>query len=103
MIIARLVKWIMGFGVIAHLLQIDSSCAFVEGTIIDNLTCFRPQLSQAAYSLCESFQIKQQIDRLSSGFYTPLNNQNRLPFSRQTKYTLFLVQALIQSKAGYYS
>lgn len=79
-------------------LVIDKSSSFVEGTIIDNLTCFRPSLNNAAFALCETLNIKSQIDSLPAGFYTEIKGHLRLPFSRQVTYALFIVRALIADK-----
>jgi ABC-type bacteriocin/lantibiotic exporter with double-glycine peptidase domain len=43
-------------------LMVDKTSSFVEGTIIDNLTCFRPSLNNTAFALCETMNIKAQID-----------------------------------------
>ena len=34
-------------------LMVDKTSSFVEGTIIDNLTCFRPSLNNTAFALCD--------------------------------------------------
>ncbi len=78
--------------------RIDQSSTLVEGTIIENLTCFRPHLSNAAYSLCENLGIKVHIDQLRSGFYTPLKGNMQNPFSRQVYYALLIVRALLSQK-----
>ncbi len=49
-------------------LMVDKTSSFVEGTIIDNLTCFRPSLNNTAFALCETMNIKAQIDGLPVGF-----------------------------------
>ncbi|WP_281187490.1 ATP-binding cassette domain-containing protein [Vibrio harveyi] len=79
-------------------LMVDKTSSFVEGTIIDNLTCFRPSLNNTAFALCETMNIKAQIDALPAGFYTELKGHLRNPFSRQVAYTLLLVRALLANK-----
>ncbi|MBS9922275.1 ATP-binding cassette domain-containing protein [Vibrio alginolyticus] len=79
-------------------LMVDKTSSFVEGTIIDNLTCFRPSLNNTAFSLCETMNIKAQIDALPAGFYTELKGHLRNPFSRQVAYALLLVRALLANK-----
>ncbi|EPV2530245.1 ATP-binding cassette domain-containing protein [Vibrio alginolyticus] len=79
-------------------LMVDKTSSFVEGTIIDNLTCFRPSLNNTAFALCETMNIKAQIDALPTGFYTELKGHLRNPFSRQVAYALLLVRALLANK-----
>ncbi|ELA7314845.1 ATP-binding cassette domain-containing protein [Vibrio alginolyticus] len=79
-------------------LMVDKASSFVEGTIIDNLTCFRPSLNNTAFALCETMNIKAQIDALPAGFYTELKGHLRNPFSRQVAYALLLVRALLANK-----
>ncbi|ALR93890.1 ATP-binding cassette domain-containing protein [Vibrio alginolyticus] len=79
-------------------LMVDKTSSFVEGTIIDNLTCFRPSLNNTAFALCETMNIKAQIDALPAGFYTELKGHLRNPFSRQAAYALLLVRALLANK-----
>lgn len=78
--------------------RIDRSSTLVEGTIIENLTCFRPHLSNAAYSLCENLGVKTQIDQLKHGFYTQLKGNMQNPFSRQVYFALLIVRALLSQK-----
>ncbi|HHX8692532.1 TPA: ABC transporter transmembrane domain-containing protein [Vibrio diabolicus] len=80
-------------------LMVDKTSSFVEGTIIDNLTCFRPSLNNTAFALCETMNIKAQIDALPAGFYTELKGHLRNPFSRQVAYALLLVRALLANKS----
>ncbi|HHF2885682.1 ATP-binding cassette domain-containing protein [Vibrio diabolicus] len=80
-------------------LMVDKTSSFVEGTIIDNLTCFRPSLNNTAFALCETMNIKAQIDSLTAGFYTELKGHLRNPFSRQVAYALLLVRALLANKS----
>ncbi|EPC1317497.1 ATP-binding cassette domain-containing protein [Vibrio alginolyticus] len=79
-------------------LMVDKTSSFVEGTIIDNLTCFRPSLNNTAFALCETMNMKAQIDALPAGFYTELKGHLRNPFSRQVAYALLLVRALLANK-----
>ncbi|USD40037.1 ATP-binding cassette domain-containing protein [Vibrio sp. SCSIO 43135] len=78
--------------------RIDRNSTLVEGTIIENLTCFRPHLNSAAYSLCENLGVKAQIDQLKSGFYTQLKGNMQNPFSRQVYYSLLIVRTLLSQK-----
>ncbi|WP_394242406.1 ATP-binding cassette domain-containing protein [Vibrio astriarenae] len=77
---------------------VNNQSTFVEGTIIDNLTCFQPKSNSAAYSLCETLGIKAQIDSLPNGFYTELSGNQRMPFSRQVVYSLYIVRAVLSDK-----
>jgi ABC-type bacteriocin/lantibiotic exporter with double-glycine peptidase domain len=78
--------------------RIDIHSTFVEGTIIDNLTCFRPVLNSAAFTLCKNLGIKNQIDGLSEGFYTQLTGHQNAPVSRQVQYALLIVRAMLSQK-----
>ncbi|MCL9776814.1 ATP-binding cassette domain-containing protein [Vibrio methylphosphonaticus] len=78
--------------------RIDTHSTLVEGTIIDNLTCFRPVLNNAAFNLCKNLGIKQQIDGLSDGFYTQLTGHKNAPVSRQVQYALLVVRAMLSQK-----
>lgn len=78
--------------------RVDRNSTLVEGTIIENLTCFRSHLNKAAYSLCVNLGIKQQIDQLKEGFYTQLRGNTQTPFSRQIKYALLVIRALLSNK-----
>ncbi|WP_217697841.1 ABC transporter transmembrane domain-containing protein [Shewanella sp. UCD-KL21] len=77
---------------------IDKNSSFIEGTIIDNITCFRPQLHKAAYSLCEALSIKEDIDQLKLGFFTELSSGDSKVFSRQVSFLLLIVRALLNNK-----
>ncbi|GAK21693.1 LOW QUALITY PROTEIN: ABC transporter protein [Vibrio sp. JCM 19052] len=79
-------------------LMVDKTSSFVEGTIIDNLTCFRPSLNNTAFALCETMNIKAQIDALPAVFTPSLKDHLRNPFSRQVAYALLLVRALLANK-----
>ncbi|WP_192888743.1 ABC transporter transmembrane domain-containing protein [Vibrio bathopelagicus] len=81
-----------------NVILIDKSSTFVDGTIIDNITCFRPQLHKAAYSLCESLGIKSDIDDLKLGFYTDITTTGVKPFSRKVSFALLIVRALLSNK-----
>lgn len=78
--------------------KIDKNSHFIEGSIIDNITCFRPQYHKAAYSLCEALAIKKEIDELKQGFFTNINSVNSQPFSRQVHFALLIVRALLSNK-----
>lgn len=77
---------------------VNKHSTFIEGTIIDNLTCFRPQLQRAAYLLCEALSIKDQLDSLKLGFFTEISSQNKNMVSRQIHFALLLVRALLSDK-----
>lgn len=78
--------------------RINRSSTLVEGTIIDNLTCFQPHLNNAAYSLCNNLGIKAQIDQLKNGFYTQLKGNRQNPFSRQVYFALLIIRTLLSEK-----
>lgn len=77
---------------------VNKHSTFIEGTIIDNLTCFRPQLQRAAYLLCEALSIKDELDCLKLGFFTEVSSQNHNMISRQIHFSLLLVRALLSDK-----
>jgi ABC-type bacteriocin/lantibiotic exporter with double-glycine peptidase domain len=79
--------------------RVDSSSDFIDGNIIDNITCFRPNLHKAAYSLCEGLKIKNTIDSLKMGFYTELKGNTPTPFSRQVHFSLLIIRALLSKKS----
>ncbi|PSU35794.1 ABC transporter transmembrane domain-containing protein [Photobacterium lutimaris] len=81
-----------------NVIKVDKHSALVEGTIIDNLTCFQPHLNSAAFSLCENLAIKHKIDGLKNGFYTKISSHSQLPFSRQVRFALLIVRALLSNK-----
>ncbi|MUK38701.1 ATP-binding cassette domain-containing protein [Aliivibrio fischeri] len=81
-----------------NIVLIDKHSTFVDGTIIDNITCFRPQLHKAAYSLCEALAIKTDIDDLKLGFYTDITTSGIKPFSRKIHFALLIVRALLSNK-----
>ncbi|MFA0087960.1 ATP-binding cassette domain-containing protein [Vibrio sp. 10N.261.51.F12] len=78
--------------------RIDKNSSFVEGSIIDNLTCFRPMLNGAAFTLCKGLLVKSEIDALEAGFYTQIKGHNTLPLSRQVQYALFIIRAMLSQK-----
>nr|WP_086937420.1 ABC transporter transmembrane domain-containing protein [Thaumasiovibrio occultus] len=79
-------------------IRIDKDSEFIEGSIIDNLTSFRPELNRSAMSLCESLGIRPTIDELKDGFYTGLSSTTLIPFSRQVLFTLLIIRALLSTK-----
>ncbi|MGF1724641.1 ABC transporter transmembrane domain-containing protein [Photobacterium nomapromontoriensis] len=81
------------------IIKVDKNTSLVEGSIIDNLTCFQSHLNNAAYSLCENLAIKDKIDSLKNGFYTQLSSHSQLPFSRQVLFALLIVRALLSNKS----
>ncbi|MGF1687212.1 ATP-binding cassette domain-containing protein [Photobacterium japonica] len=81
------------------IIKVDKNASLVEGSIIDNLTCFQPHLNSAAFSLCENLAIKDKIDGLKNGFYTKLSSHSQLPFSRQVLFALLIVRALLSNKS----
>ncbi len=82
-----------------NVIRINQHTTLVEGTIIDNLTCFRPHLNTAAYSLCDNLGIKRPLDQLKNGFFTQLKGNTQNPVSRQTYYGLLIVRALLSQKS----
>lgn len=78
--------------------RVDGDSTFVEGTIIDNLTCFRPILNSAAFTICKNLGIKHEIDALTDGFYTQLTGNKNAPVSRQVQYALLIVRAMLSQK-----
>ncbi|WP_087018402.1 ABC transporter transmembrane domain-containing protein [Thaumasiovibrio subtropicus] len=79
-------------------IAVDTNSQFIDGTIIDNLTSFRPELNKSAITLCEALNIRTNIDELKNGFYTDLSSTALIPFSRQVMFTLFIIRALLSSK-----
>ena len=84
--------------VIDNIIMVNKHSTFVDGTIIDNITCFRPELHKAAYSLCETLGIKGDIDDLKQGFYTEITTTGIKPFSRKVNFALLIVRALLSNK-----
>ncbi|NOH28830.1 ABC transporter transmembrane domain-containing protein [Vibrio mediterranei] len=78
--------------------RIDRNSGFVEGSIIDNLTCFRPMLNGAAFTLCKGLAVKNEIDALEQGFYTQLKGNKTIPLSRQVQYALLIIRAMLSQK-----
>lgn len=78
--------------------HINNQSRFIEGNIIDNLTCYNKHFHNTAYYLCKLFKIKDDIDKLDKGFYTHLQKKGRLPFSNKIKYILTIIRALICQK-----
>lgn len=81
-----------------NMVVVDKDSTFIEGTIIDNLTCFRPQLQRAAYLLCEALSIKHELDSLKLGFFTEISSKNNTMINRQIHFSLLLVRALLSDK-----
>jgi ABC-type bacteriocin/lantibiotic exporter with double-glycine peptidase domain len=77
---------------------VNKNSSFIEGSIIDNITCFRPQLHKAAYLLCEALNIKDELDKLRLGFSTEISRKSSNIFSRQISFSLLLVRALLSDK-----
>ncbi|WOT06746.1 ABC transporter transmembrane domain-containing protein [Shewanella youngdeokensis] len=86
------------YGTDKPMVKVDKNSSFIDGSIIDNITCFKPQLHKAAYSLCEALSIKEDIDQLKQGFYTELNGNDANVFSRQVSFLLLVVRALLNNK-----
>ncbi|WP_299005781.1 ABC transporter transmembrane domain-containing protein [uncultured Shewanella sp.] len=80
-------------------IKIDAHSALLEGSIIDNLTCFRNYLNDAAFTLCENLKIKSEIDALKDGFYTQISGHQQHPFSRKVNYSLLIIRALLSHKS----
>lgn len=84
--------------IINNSILIDKDSRFVDGTIIDNITCFRPQMHKAAYSLCEALNIKHDLNDLKLGFYTEITASGIKPFSRKISFALLIIRALLSNK-----
>jgi ABC-type bacteriocin/lantibiotic exporter with double-glycine peptidase domain len=87
-----------GHHYINHVVKVDRNSTFIEGSIIDNITCFQPRLHKAAYSLCEALSIKSKIDELTLGFFTEITNSTDKIFSRQIAFALMIIRALLSNK-----
>lgn len=79
-------------------IRVDKNSGFVEGNIIDNLTCYQPDLYKAAYALSEAMGIKKTINELRMGFYTEISSNKSMPFSRQLTFCLAIIRALLSKK-----
>ncbi len=80
-------------------ITVNADSNFIAGSIIDNITCFRPNLHKAAYALCQAMEIKEIIAKLPQGFYTNLNIGETPPFSRQVHFSLLIIRALLCEKS----
>lgn len=78
-----------------HVTKVSSNSKLIEGSLIDNITCFRVSLNQAALALCENFGIKSTIDALPQGFQTAITGTTQLPISKETLFILMIIQALL--------
>ncbi|MGB0936330.1 MAG: ABC transporter transmembrane domain-containing protein [Colwellia sp.] len=87
-----------GLHYINHVVKVDRNSSFIEGSIIDNITCFQPRLHKAAYSLCEALGVKSKIDELKLGFFTEITNSTDNVFSRQIAFALMIIRALLSNK-----
>lgn len=79
--------------------RIDGQSRFIEGTIIDNLTSFQPELNRSAISLCDALGIKGDVDKLRQGFYTTLSASSASVLSRQVYFALLVVRMMLSSKS----
>lgn len=79
--------------------RVDKNSGFVDGTIIDNITCFKPNLYKTAYILCEAMNIKDTINKLKMGFYTEISSGKAEPFSRQVHFSLIIIRAFLSQKS----
>ncbi len=84
-----------------NVVRVHSGSAFIDGTIVDNITSFQPSLNKSAFALCESMGIRHYIDGLRQGFYTQIKSSSPLPFPRQVKYGLLAVRAMLTYKQVY--
>ena len=80
-------------------ISVDADSSFIQGSIIENITCFRPKLHKAAYALCEALDIQDTINKLPRGFYTELDGTHNFPFSRQVHFALLIIRALLCKKS----
>jgi ABC-type bacteriocin/lantibiotic exporter with double-glycine peptidase domain len=74
---------------------ITAKSDFINGSLIENLTCFRSELSHVAIAVCDAFDIKNDLDKLAEGFYTPIKNGLRSYVSVRLCYLLLIVQAIV--------
>jgi len=74
---------------------ITSQSDFINASLIENLTCFRSELSHVAIAVCDAFDIKSEIDKLEDGFYTPIKDGLRGDISVRLCYLLLIVQAIV--------
>lgn len=81
-----------------HVIRVTRTGRFINGTLIDNLTCFNPELHNLCYYLAEAFNVRSVIDKLPKGFYTEISRTQRLPFSKKTHYLLLLIRAVLCEK-----
>ncbi|WP_035480412.1 ABC transporter transmembrane domain-containing protein [Aliagarivorans marinus] len=79
--------------------RIDDQSSFIEGTIIDNLTSFQPELNRSAISLCDSLGVKADIDKLRQGFYTALSATSSSVLSRQVYFALLIVRMMLSNNS----
>ncbi|RMA82768.1 ABC transporter transmembrane domain-containing protein [Umboniibacter marinipuniceus] len=81
-----------------HIIRVTRGGSFIDGTLIDNLTCFNPELHNLCYYLAEAFRIRPIIDDLPKGFYTEVSRTQRLPFSKKTHYLMLIIRATLCEK-----
>jgi ABC-type bacteriocin/lantibiotic exporter with double-glycine peptidase domain len=76
---------------------INADSDFVNASIIENLTCFRSELNHMALAICDAFGVKNKINRLEKGFYTPIENGLRSSVPLCLAYRLLIVQAIVNN------
>ncbi|WP_158262694.1 ABC transporter transmembrane domain-containing protein [Photobacterium sanctipauli] len=74
---------------------IDQETDFINASIIDNLTCFRPHLNSLALAICDAFKIRDEINLLSKGFYTQVTNGLKNTVPNKIAQSLLIVQAIV--------
>ncbi|MCK5818984.1 MAG: ABC transporter ATP-binding protein [Psychromonas sp.] len=74
---------------------ITAKSDFINASLIENLTCFKAELSHVAIAVCDAFNIKNDIDKLEEGFYTPISDGLRNHVSVRLCYLLLIVQAIV--------
>ena len=74
---------------------ITAKSDFINASLIENLTCFRAELNHVAIAICDAFGIKDEINNLDSGFYTPIKNGLRKSVPVRLCYKLLIVQSII--------
>lgn len=68
---------------------------FLNASLIENLTCFNAELNHVAIAVCDAFGIKNEVNKLDSGFYTPIKNGLKNSVSGRLRVNLLIVQAIV--------
>ena len=68
---------------------------FLNASLIENLTCFNAELNHVAIAVCDAFGIKDDVNKLDSGFYTPIKNGLKNSVPGRLCVSLLIVQAIV--------